>query len=284
MACSAQAGIRIVRTGTNYATVQAAATAALDGDTIEIDSGTYVGSQRQRPDHPEQPDPSGRRRDPPDPGRRQHQHPGQGHLADPGHEHHRGVPRVPELPRRATSTAPASARKAPPSPSATATSTTTRTASSPAPAPPATSLIENCEFGLQRLRRRPEPPHLHRQCPHAAPSGTATSTTAGRARRSRAAPRPTTSSTTGSPARDGYSNYEVSLCQGGDDLRHRQRHSPGALTPPTRSSWTTTPTGPSTPTCTCTSSTTPSSTPARTQGIRSSSASVSRAAWSPPRP
>jgi hypothetical protein len=36
--------IRIVRTGTTYSTVAAAASASEDGDTIEIDSGTYSGT------------------------------------------------------------------------------------------------------------------------------------------------------------------------------------------------------------------------------------------------
>jgi hypothetical protein len=38
----ADGAIRIVRTGTSYTTVQLAVNAAIDGDTIEIDSGTYV--------------------------------------------------------------------------------------------------------------------------------------------------------------------------------------------------------------------------------------------------
>ena len=40
----ADAAIRIVRTGTTYTTVQNAVNAAIDGDTIELDSGTYVQS------------------------------------------------------------------------------------------------------------------------------------------------------------------------------------------------------------------------------------------------
>jgi hypothetical protein len=41
---SASAAFRVVRTGTNYSTFNAAMTAAINGDTIEIDSGTYVGA------------------------------------------------------------------------------------------------------------------------------------------------------------------------------------------------------------------------------------------------
>jgi hypothetical protein len=40
----ADGAIRIVRTGTTYSTVAAAASASIDGDTIEIDSGTYSGT------------------------------------------------------------------------------------------------------------------------------------------------------------------------------------------------------------------------------------------------
>ena len=40
----ADGAIRIVRTGTTYSTVQLAVNAAIDGDTIEIDSGTYLQS------------------------------------------------------------------------------------------------------------------------------------------------------------------------------------------------------------------------------------------------
>jgi len=43
-ACLADGAIRIVRTGATYSTVQLAVNAAIDGDTIEIDSGSYSGS------------------------------------------------------------------------------------------------------------------------------------------------------------------------------------------------------------------------------------------------
>jgi hypothetical protein len=43
-ASPASAAIRIVRTGNTYSTVQAASNACIDGDTIEIDSGDYLGS------------------------------------------------------------------------------------------------------------------------------------------------------------------------------------------------------------------------------------------------
>jgi hypothetical protein len=43
-ACMADGAIRIVRTGQTYSTVQLAVNAAIDGDTIEIDSGTYLQS------------------------------------------------------------------------------------------------------------------------------------------------------------------------------------------------------------------------------------------------
>ena len=41
----ADAAIRIVRTGATYTTVQLAVNATIDGDIIEIDSGTYTGNQ-----------------------------------------------------------------------------------------------------------------------------------------------------------------------------------------------------------------------------------------------
>lgn len=44
LAGATDGAIRIVRTGTTYSTVQAAVNAAIAGDTIEIDSGTYTGT------------------------------------------------------------------------------------------------------------------------------------------------------------------------------------------------------------------------------------------------
>ena len=44
--CLSSAAIRIVRTGTTYTTVRPAVNAAIAGDTIEIDSGTYTGHHR----------------------------------------------------------------------------------------------------------------------------------------------------------------------------------------------------------------------------------------------